>query len=147
MQFRTYINHRINLESSKAPNQSLSSSSGEEHNVAAPNLSSARLSDDISIPRHSPPVGQTPSLPDYACPPSPTGQEVSHSSLERTLWISFPDGDTDKIFKATKDQALSAPACSRTYISSYKLVRRLDQFGCQNILSPCRKNPSGVSSS
>nr|KIR85112.1 hypothetical protein I308_04362 [Cryptococcus tetragattii IND107] len=89
MQFRTYINHRINLESSKAPNQSLSSSSGEEHNVAAPNLSSARLSDDISIPRHSPPVGQSPSLPDYACPLSPTGQEVSHSSLERTLWISM----------------------------------------------------------
>lgn len=83
MQFRTYLNHRINLKFSKAPNQSLSSSSGEEHDVAAPNFSPACLSDDVSIPRHSPPVGQFPSLPDDVYPPSPTGQEVSQGSLER----------------------------------------------------------------
>ncbi|KAE8538375.1 hypothetical protein D1P53_004728 [Cryptococcus gattii VGV] len=80
---KSNLNHRIKLEFSRAPNQSLSSSSGEEHDVAASNLSPLRHSDDVSIPRHSPPVGQSPSLPDDAYPPSPTGQEVSQGSLER----------------------------------------------------------------
>lgn len=107
MQFRTYINHRINLEFSEAPNQSLSSSSGEEHDVTAPNLSSIRLSDDISIPRHSPPVGQSPSLPDDACPPSPTGQEVSQSSLERKpMDIDDGQGNDDLPFIMVDDPLL-----------------------------------------
>ncbi|OWT39762.1 hypothetical protein C362_02254 [Cryptococcus neoformans Bt1] len=58
MQYRTWLNHRINLEFSEADNQPLSSSSGAD-DVAAPTLPSVPLSDDsvpgdISIPRPSP---------------------------------------------------------------------------------------------
>ncbi|OXG20056.1 hypothetical protein C361_04118 [Cryptococcus neoformans Tu259-1] len=79
-------NHRISLEFSEADNQPLSSSSGAD-DVAAPTLPSVPLSDDsvpgdISIPRPSPPAGQSTPFSDDAIPPS-TGQEAAQGGLER----------------------------------------------------------------
>ncbi|OWZ78134.1 hypothetical protein C365_02925 [Cryptococcus neoformans Bt85] len=84
MQYRTWLNHRINLEFSEADNQPLSSSSGAD-DVAAPTLPSVPLSDDsvpgdISIPRLSPPAGQSTSFSDDAIS---TGQEAAQGGLER----------------------------------------------------------------
>ncbi|OXL08769.1 hypothetical protein C348_02871 [Cryptococcus neoformans Gb118] len=84
MQYRTWLNHRIILEFSEADNQPLSSSSGAD-DVAAPTLPSVPLSDDsvpgdISIPRPSPPAGQSTSFSDDAIS---TGQEAAQGGLER----------------------------------------------------------------
>ncbi|OWZ60695.1 hypothetical protein AYX14_07089, partial [Cryptococcus neoformans] len=95
MQYRTWLNHRINLEFSEADNQPLSSSSGAD-DVTAPTLPSVPLSNDsipgdISIPRPSPPAGQFMSSSDDAYPPPLSGQETSQGSLEREF-TNIDDG-------------------------------------------------------
>ncbi|OXC62637.1 hypothetical protein AYX13_06964 [Cryptococcus neoformans] len=95
MQYRTWLNHRINLEFSEANNQPLSSSSRAD-DVTAPTLPSVCLSDDsvsgdISIPPFSSPAGQSMSSSDDAYPPPLSGQETSQGSLEREF-MNIDDG-------------------------------------------------------
>ncbi|OWZ60923.1 hypothetical protein AYX14_07044 [Cryptococcus neoformans] len=95
MQYRTWLNHRINLEFSEADNQPLSSSSRAD-NVTGPTLPSVCLYDDsvsgdISIPPFSSPAGQSMSSSDDAYPPPLSGQETSQGSLEREF-TNIDDG-------------------------------------------------------
>ncbi|OXM75392.1 hypothetical protein C364_06803 [Cryptococcus neoformans Bt63] len=95
MQYRTWLNHRINLEFSEADNQPLSSSSRAD-DVTGPTLPSVCLYDDsvsgdISIPPFSSPAGQSMSSSDDAYPPPLSGQETSQGSLEREF-TNIDDG-------------------------------------------------------